>query len=110
MGAVDALRVSKVSDRVADLSYGVAAAPGSWVHGLSRADFIACTEVHFPHYAFSAGSTIDQRLTIQSIRMTFFVNGLPRFSCGIEAPGSIELAKEGSTGVTWKGTEPASDV
>jgi hypothetical protein len=95
LGVVDELRLSKESDQVVNISYAAEAASGSWVYELHREDFAACNEMHFPLYGFSADSTTDGRLNVQSIRLTFFINGRPKFSCEVSAPGQYRASEGG---------------
>jgi hypothetical protein len=77
------------------LDYTSHASPGSWVLGVNRDELQTCGTVVMRLYGIDYDATKDGVVTVNSLTLSFFVNGVPAYRCeyypALRVPLSPEL-------------------
>lgn len=106
LGSTEELNLKQVpgDGGLAELSYSVAASPGSWIFRIRHDELVACTHISLLLHGLTPETTNDGRITAHRLKVAFFVNGRAASSCTVEfTGGTIELAGTGTTSATWTG-------
>jgi hypothetical protein len=89
------------------LDYGVEAPAGSWVLGANRNDLETCGTVQMWLYGIDYNTTQDGVVTISSVTLTFYVNGIPAYRCEYHTSSSRQLLPEDGSPVKVQLAGPA---
>jgi hypothetical protein len=76
------------------LDYTSYASPGSWVLGVNRDDLQTCGTVVMRLYGIDSNATQDGVVTVNSLTLTFFVNGAPAYRCEYHPALRLQLTPE----------------
>jgi hypothetical protein len=81
-------RNSWVLDYTSDVS------AGSWVLGVNRDDLQTCGTVVMRLYGIDYNATQDGVVTVNSLKLSFFVNGAPAYRCEYHPALRLQLTPE----------------
>ena len=76
------------------LDYGGQAPVGSWVLGVSRDDLLSCGGLEMELYGIDHDVTKDGVITVVSVTLSFYVNGVPACRCEYRSPFTDKLPEQ----------------
>jgi len=76
------------------LDYTSQASAGSWVLGVNRDDLQTCGTVEMRLYGIDYNATQDGVVTVNSLTLSFFVNGVPAYRCEYHQALRAQLTPE----------------
>lgn len=76
------------------LDYTAQAPAGSWVLGINRDDLMTCGTLEMILYGINRNVTNNGVVTVNSVELTFFANGIPAYRCEYRPNFRAELPEE----------------
>ncbi len=76
------------------LDYTSQASVGSWVLGVNRNDLQTCGAVVMRLYGIDYNATQDGVVTVNSLTLNFYMNGIPAGRCEYHANLRVQLTQE----------------
>jgi hypothetical protein len=76
------------------LDYAAQAPAGSWILGVNRNDLQRCGNVEMRLYGIDKDATTDSVITVTSLTLSFYINGVPACRCEYHPDFTAQLSEE----------------